>query len=273
MSYVAVDIESLGTVPGSIVLSIGAVRFDDKGLLNAHGYESADEAMRNKARCEFYREITLASCGGVGLTFSHETLAWWLKQSDAARRVLVNALEGNGTQDIRQVMGDFKAWLETGDGCQELWSWGQFDLPLLKTVFDRLGVTKPWDYKIERDARTLARELPVVIGVHRVGVAHHAFDDAVWCANQVVAMKQYLQRAAEGERTMRHMEFQKQLLRFSGGFDDAHAPLTRWHAEDEGGLPMRDQYGNKIDESGTQSPKNEADAKDSAEGEQHETGE
>ena len=69
MSRIMVDLETLGTAPGSVILSIGAVRFDvEKGLLD-----------------EFYVNIDVESSQRLGLTIDGDTVMWWLKQSDAAR--------------------------------------------------------------------------------------------------------------------------------------------------------------------------------------------
>lgn len=229
MAHVALDLETLGTVPGSIIISIGAVRFNDNGLLTPTSNDTMDDVSRHLAQTEFYREITVASAGAIGLTFSHKTMAWWMKQSAQARQTLINAFEGDGAHDIRQVLGDFQAWLTTGMGYDEIWAWGQMDLPMLRSTFDRLGVPDPWNYKCERDGRTLCVEL----GLPRLevaGTAHNALDDAKWLAQYVTQAKQYLAQARDGARMIQHMQIQQQM------------------ANALGDLPKRDAYGHLITE-------------------------
>lgn len=210
---VAIDLETLGKQAGNIIISIGAVRFTDEGLQARVIDQSADDLARHKAQWEFYREISVKSCGPLGLSFDHDTMAWWMDQPEASVKTLRAALTGKGAHDIRQVLGDFKAWLESGEGCDELWSWHSvFDLGILKTAYNRAGVTDPWDYRIERDAATLAP----YVGVQQPpseGTQHNALDDARWCARYVIGMKQWLARAAEGVRMVQGMELQREMLK------------------------------------------------------------
>lgn len=86
---IMVDLETLGTAPGSVILSIGAVRFDvEEGLLD-----------------EFYVNIDVESSQRLGLTIDGATVMWWMKQSDAARAKLS---EGSG-EDVGVALGKFLA--------------------------------------------------------------------------------------------------------------------------------------------------------------------
>ena len=72
--HIMVDLETMGTAPGSAIVSLGAVAFDPvAGTLGE----------------EFYRVITLGSCQRAGLTIDAGTIGWWLQQSDSARAELV----------------------------------------------------------------------------------------------------------------------------------------------------------------------------------------
>ncbi len=72
MQNVMIDLETLGTRPGSVILSIGAVEFDrDLGLGR-----------------EFYVELNQASSITAGLTTDDATVDWWLDQEDAARDLI-----------------------------------------------------------------------------------------------------------------------------------------------------------------------------------------
>ena len=69
MNNVMLDLETLGTSPGCIILSIGAVFFDKNGLGQ-----------------EFYQTIDVQSSIDAGLTMSGGTFKWWMGQQGAVRR-------------------------------------------------------------------------------------------------------------------------------------------------------------------------------------------
>lgn len=92
MMDVMIDLETLGTAPGSAIVAIGAVAFDP-----------ASRELGAPATCR----ITAASCQHFGLTIDADTVEWWLKQSDAARSELLT----EPRQHIRQALGDFQEWL------------------------------------------------------------------------------------------------------------------------------------------------------------------
>jgi len=155
-----VDIESLGTDPGSAILSIGAVTFDADGVDDDGG---------------FYAEVNLQSNEAAGLTFDADTIVWWLRQSDEAKTVLT------GGDDLEDVLIDFAEWVGKVN-VDEVWANSpSFDCRLLGAAFDAVGVDAPWAYYHERDFRTL-KNLPDVgdtFPVNDDAVEHDAFDDAV----------------------------------------------------------------------------------------------
>jgi len=159
---VMIDIETLGTEPGSAILSIGAAVFDTGGV-----------------RETFHRSISLTSCQEAGLSIDAETLQWWLDQDDEAQGVLT------GGDDLRRVLSEFGCWYRSQD-VDEVWANSpSFDCVMLEHAFDTVGIKTPWEFYEERDFRTL-KELPFAADVEQDGVEHDALDDAVYQA-QVVA--------------------------------------------------------------------------------------
>ena len=69
MSNLMLDIETLGTGPNSVILSIGAVEFDETGVIS-----------------KFYEAIDPESCTDWGLQIDARTVLWWMDQNDAARK-------------------------------------------------------------------------------------------------------------------------------------------------------------------------------------------
>ncbi len=165
---VSLDLETLGTVPGSTILSIGAVEFGPNGVGPA----------------EFYTVISRRSCANAGLTEDADTLAWWQKQSYEARTALIDATNGASgkTQSVAMALSSFDMWLNQnlgGDVC--VWGNGSdFDNALMMEAYRRTGHEPGWPYKRNRCYRTLAAlaALRPDMAVIRKGVAHNALDDA-----------------------------------------------------------------------------------------------
>src|SRR4051812_3766510 len=67
MQDIMIDLETLGTLPGSVILSIGAVAFDELSVAPGAG---------------FYKVISTISCESCGLTKDEATEKWWLDQGE-----------------------------------------------------------------------------------------------------------------------------------------------------------------------------------------------
>lgn len=70
MPHIMIDLETMGTRPGSAILSIGACSFDPNWLGGSDSDHEPGEARRT-----FYQNITLASCLDAGLTIDAATEA------------------------------------------------------------------------------------------------------------------------------------------------------------------------------------------------------
>lgn len=149
---VMLDLETLGTDPGAAIVSIGAVRFDTSGLGET-----------------FHRSISIESAIAAGLAVDGETLEWWLDQDPQAQQVLA------GGQDLAGALVDFRDFY--GDA-EEVWAFSPtFDCTILSAAYDAVDLERPWNYRAERDARTLAA-LPIAADVEHDGTVHDALDDA-----------------------------------------------------------------------------------------------
>lgn len=156
-SHIMVDLETMGTAPGSAIVSLGAVVFDPRtGQLGN----------------EFYRVISLASCQRAGLTFDPDTVMWWLQQSDQARAALMA-----DNEDLPVALGCFRQWWQNQEG-RFIWGHGaNFDEPLLAAAFRAVHAPAPWDYWNARCTRTIY-ELAGVKPDRAQGTHHNALDDA-----------------------------------------------------------------------------------------------
>jgi hypothetical protein len=153
---VMIDTETLGTVPGSAILSIGAVMFGPSGLGSS-----------------FYAPVLLQSCVDCGLTMDPKTIIWWMGQSDDARAAAFRA----DAAPLIQVLLDFSNWFVEQRALRP-WSHGAcFDVPILEAAYKACFIPPPWSFWNVRDTRTLY-DLAGVKVDRSSGTHHNALDDA-----------------------------------------------------------------------------------------------
>ncbi|HWJ40818.1 MAG TPA: 3'-5' exonuclease [Candidatus Limnocylindrales bacterium] len=154
---IMLDLETLGTAPGSVVLAIGAVA-----------------SVPPEQDPYFNEKISITSSLYCGLTVDPETLAWWRKQSKAAWQESVE----NG-RDIRESLEAFSSWIERQRSGNHIRLWGDastFDLVLLACAYRAAGVAVPWSYREEYCYRTLRNLLNSKKPASKL--AHSAVSDA-----------------------------------------------------------------------------------------------
>lgn len=159
------DLETGGTDPGSIVLSIGAVKFGG-GEIHA----------------EFYRRIDPRDAEKHGQRWHADTVLWWFSQSHEARAEIC---EG-GSVHLAHALIDFANWI--GLGNREIWGNGPtLDCGLLEAAYKMAGQVVPWTYRDERCYRTV-KALSPVSAPPREGLHHHALEDARHQAKHLMQM-------------------------------------------------------------------------------------
>lgn len=159
MDNIEIDIETLGTSPGCVVLSIGAVEFDD-----------------DKLGKEFEINICPESSCIHGLTIEPRTVLWWLEQNEQARLSLIQRKTVQLDQALLALHKAFD-WKN-----KKVWCNGaNFDFPILEAAMKAVGVPTPWLYYNTMDFRTLKNLLPrTTYNELKVEptVAHNALADA-----------------------------------------------------------------------------------------------
>lgn len=177
MKDVMVDIETLGTLPGSAILSIGAVAFDaDTG-------EMGDEMLV---------KISVENSMMHGLVMDPKTILWWLKQSEDARN---EAFSGElGLPASLEIFGQFIV----GQSPDRVWAKPpSFDLVILEAAHKALGYQAPWHYRSPRCVRTIMDVAGFEYG-HTLP-AHCALDDAKAQAGMVIESFAKLRQSAPSE--------------------------------------------------------------------------
>lgn len=160
---VMIDIETMGNIPGSSIISIGAVCFD-----------------KNNIGPNFYSVINRQSNLDVGLFETPSTVEWWNNQSDAARKV-IEISEMPSTQHLGMVLAKFTNWLESRTNRKYLKAWGNgsdFDNALLAVAYHKTGGIVPWDFWNNRCYRTIKATVPDIKIERGTGTHHNALDDA-----------------------------------------------------------------------------------------------
>lgn len=191
------DLETLGHRPGSVIVAIGAVEFGG-----------------GEIRREFYERIHVQSCMDAGLKLDASTVLWWMRQSEAARRELLNQermdLPGALLAFTRFVQGE-----PAGKVDVEMWGNGPgFDNELLVAAYEACGTAVPWTPWQDRCYRTL-RALRPHIPFARPEIAHHALHDAR--AQAIHLMKVEAALVAEPKKMLDELEAAWGLLANVGG--------------------------------------------------------
>lgn len=138
--HIMFDLETLGVEPGSIVLSIGAVLFDQKGIHD-----------------EFEVHIDPVDSERYGLIAQASTVMWWLEQSDAARQAIISPQKTPLDEALTRLDKAFDWKKVTNVWCNG----ASFDFPILNHAYKVLGRGRgPWPFWSEMDMRTIKNLVP-----------------------------------------------------------------------------------------------------------------
>ena len=178
MSMIMVDIETLGTAKDAVILSIGAVQFNEQGVEK-----------------KFYAQIDPESCTNFGLKIDARTVMWWLDQSDAARKALTST-KGMPLDLALNDLYDAFDWKD-----KQVWANGiDFDFVILENAFNAVGIKAPWMYWSKMDYRTVKNLVPrKVFEAYRkdAGVSHNALADAIAQAATLVELLKWVNHESD----------------------------------------------------------------------------
>lgn len=164
--HLMIDLETMGNESRSAIVSIGAVEFN---------------MVTGETGEEFFKVVSLQSCIDLGLEINASTVMWWMTQSEEARKSLIdkNALH------IADALVQFSDFVNKCGG-KDIEVWGnsaRFDLGILSDAYNKAHLKMPWDFRKERDVRTLVSFLPAIKDMTKFhGTAHNPIDD---CHHQI----------------------------------------------------------------------------------------
>jgi DNA polymerase III epsilon subunit-like protein len=158
--HLMVDLETLGTDPRAVILSIGAVRFTETEIVS-----------------KLYLELDIQDQLDHGTRkISPQTLAWWVDQGDDAKRVFS---DGPHKHSLAVGLYDLGLFIGSDQDTVNVWSNGAaFDVPILETAYNDVQGGIPWRFYNVRCYRTVKAMYPGV-PKPQIGTAHNALDDAL----------------------------------------------------------------------------------------------
>ena len=140
-THAMIDIETLGTMPNSVVLTVGAVKFDPFTNIEPHAPK--------------LWKLDIDEQDAKGRFVDDKTIEWWSKQ-DA--EIQERSFTDEGRVKNLDFMKDMNAWLT---GCDTIWAQGpQFDMVILENLYRQMKQPLPWNFWQVRDSRTLFSMMP-----------------------------------------------------------------------------------------------------------------
>lgn len=192
--HVSLDLETLGTGPGSVILSIGARVFDPAG--------DSVPAPDGGPNC-FYCTVDVLDQLLMGRAIDPDTLKWWGDQAREAKSGLLK-VAGEGVMLRHSMTGALRKltdFIEQDGLSPVIWANSpSFDCVILRHAYRSVGLVEPWSFRSERDLRTICDAAGVdkrEVTVDQHLVAHSALDDAIFQARVV---QECHRRLAEGKR-------------------------------------------------------------------------
>lgn len=161
MTHVMIDIETLGTRPGAVVLSVALVRFSDEASTTLN--------------------LSLPDQEALGLETDPDTCAWWRDQ-EAEHPGAWAAATSNPVPLVQGLehLSAWLAWAEPDEWQRMIWCHGAtFDAPLMGELYRRAGVPVPWKFWNIQCTRTLYNLAGISPKDFAVPPPHIALNDAI----------------------------------------------------------------------------------------------
>jgi len=196
------DLETWGTGPDALIISIGAVMFDTADASYMFDVEERVLPMDKVIESwdKFHVAIDPCTCM-KSQSIEAGTLMWWM---DKDRREALDSWLGMEKVDFHTALEGFSLWyrahtvspdqpINAPEQRIEIPVWGNastFDNVILRRAFDMSGITCPWSFRLDSCYRTMRRLFKSSGGVDDLpafdGVAHNALNDAVYQATNLL---------------------------------------------------------------------------------------
>lgn len=180
--HLMLDLETVGILPNSVVLSIGCLPFSFEEP------KSFDEYLEDGFFCKLDVEDQIRN---YGRKIDKDTLDWWKQQSPEAR---VSLKPSKTDIPLAEALRGLDAFIRSCKLSDESWFWSRgnlFDFGKIESMCNNVGMPMPHNPFMERDVRTMvdcfAGTTNGKIKVHLPSnfVSHHPLHD---CAKDVMMM-------------------------------------------------------------------------------------
>lgn len=156
-THLMLDIETLGTRPGALILSAALVRFNDEAHTSVN--------------------LSIPEQQTLGMEIDPATAEWWRNQDPMAWQMATqNAIP------VAAALAHLSAWYAWAAGGADALIWchgATFDAPLLEALYRRADLVAPWRFWEVRDTRTLYDLASVNVKDYAVPPPHVALNDAI----------------------------------------------------------------------------------------------
>ncbi len=173
---IMIDLETVGVESLAAIASIGAVVFNESGVIESDS---------------FYKTVELQSVVNIGMEIEPGAMLWWMKQNESVRKATFE----HNPENIEQVLNAFSTWVSeiqskyNNGQPMNIWARGaSFDFTILKNAYKLMGKTEPWKFWKERCFRTLADQYPELDVKPPETSAHCALTDAHYQACGAIKM-------------------------------------------------------------------------------------
>lgn len=175
INLLGTDLETYGLTTDAIILQIAVAFVDRNGEIHSFSTPCSLDSQPNR------RE-------------DKETVAWWNKQKQEVRDQVITPALHPDCPSLRDALIALTGWICSEAKGAPLWPWGNgasFDIGMLNHAYAQEGLKPPWNYRHERDQRTL-EALAAIAGIdlrwqadERTGSHHEAESDAIYQARRI----------------------------------------------------------------------------------------
>ena len=137
-----IDLETLGVEPDSVIITLGAVKFDP--------FSNREPDQGLYLRCDIEEQSEK-----YGRSIDDNTLEWWSKQK---KEIKDEAFGDHDRVNMDNLTKQLNKWCV---GVDYLWCQGPlFDYAILQNLYKNVGKPCPWNYWQIRDSRTVFAMMP-----------------------------------------------------------------------------------------------------------------
>ena len=169
---IMIDLETLGTTPDSVIVSIAAVKFDP-----FDDYQTCGVTADQLPTLNILVDIDSQSDRQI----DENTVIWWSQQDPQVQERVFNPV---GRVNFTEALDQLHRFIWNTGG--RVWAQGtQFDIAMLEHAFRSVNRAYPWQYSQARDSRTLLD----LVAVNLPKATHDAVAD---CWRQIIGVQQAL---------------------------------------------------------------------------------